>query len=68
MGNTKCFRLFLVLLCMILFELVAHAQRAPTPEESRRLLVEEDIISAGVKNPRVLDAIRNTPRDRKSTR
>jgi protein-L-isoaspartate(D-aspartate) O-methyltransferase len=62
MGNSKRFRLLLVLLCMILFDVVAHAQRAPTPEESRRLLVEEDIISAGVKNPRVLDAIRNTPR------
>jgi protein-L-isoaspartate(D-aspartate) O-methyltransferase len=40
----------------------AHAQRGATPAESRRLLVEEDIIPAGVTNPRVLDAIRNTPR------
>ena len=38
------------------------AARGPTPEEARTQMVNEEIVAAGVKNPRVIAAMRATPR------
>ncbi len=40
----------------------ARAQSRQALEEARRRMVDEEIEAAGVKNPRVLDAMRKTPR------
>ena len=46
---------------LLLAPAVAWAQgRAWT--EARNKMVDEDIVGAGVKNPRVIDAMRKTPR------
>jgi protein-L-isoaspartate(D-aspartate) O-methyltransferase len=53
-----------VLLAAIFFGCeAALAQRQPdNPSAARRLLVERDIVTAGITNQRVIDAILNTPR------
>ncbi|MGA2621903.1 MAG: protein-L-isoaspartate(D-aspartate) O-methyltransferase [Thermoguttaceae bacterium] len=39
-----------------------HAPRKPTLAEARNRMVDDEIVGAGVKNPRVIEAMRNTPR------
>ncbi|MHB1038039.1 MAG: protein-L-isoaspartate(D-aspartate) O-methyltransferase [Pirellulales bacterium] len=41
---------------------VALAQTRPNFDEARRRMVDEEIVAAGVTNPRVIEAMRSTPR------
>lgn len=57
----KAFRLgfFAVLLAMAK---LGHSQPAPNWTELRSAMVDKEIVGAGIKNPRVVEAMRNTPR------
>jgi protein-L-isoaspartate(D-aspartate) O-methyltransferase len=47
---------------IMLFAGPAGAQTARQIEEAREKMVQDEIVAAGVKNPRVLDSVRKTPR------
>jgi protein-L-isoaspartate(D-aspartate) O-methyltransferase len=56
-----------VIACSTLLTLVccaapAAAQNQKQLEEARNRMVDEEIVAAGVKNPRVIDSVRKTPR------
>jgi protein-L-isoaspartate(D-aspartate) O-methyltransferase len=52
----------LAVLVLALLDTAARAQPAQALVEARHKMVDEEIARAGVKNPRVLEAARNTPR------
>ena len=54
-------RIFLIFCLMILVPLTIVAQDY---EAERRNMVDQQILNRGIRNPRVLDAIRNVPRHR----
>jgi protein-L-isoaspartate(D-aspartate) O-methyltransferase len=55
----QCLVCFLVL---ALGATSAMAQSRSSSEAARNKMVDEEIVAAGVKNPRVIEAMRNTPR------
>ena len=55
-------KLIISLLLMLLSPLPLFAQTAANFEEWRKKMVQEEIANAGVKNERVIEAMRNTPR------
>lgn len=53
---------FISLFALMLLPVASHAQTAAQLESARHRMVEEVVIGAGVKDRRVLQSIRNTPR------
>ncbi len=49
---------------MLLTATAGLAQSRATMEQERNRMVDEEIVAAGVKNPRVIEAMRDTPRPR----
>lgn len=55
------FRLLLATFCLL--PSLAAAQQGHSPmDEARRKMVDEEIVGGGVKNPRVIQSMRDTPR------
>jgi protein-L-isoaspartate(D-aspartate) O-methyltransferase len=50
------------LLLALLFPPAAQAQTRAAFDEARNRMVDEEIVGAGIKNKRVIEAMRNTPR------
>ncbi len=53
---------FLALVALVATNSPAHAQARTAFEEARNRMVDEEIVSAGVTNPRVIEAMRRVPR------
>jgi protein-L-isoaspartate(D-aspartate) O-methyltransferase len=54
--------LFTILFLVALIPLQLLAQSAATFEQQRKRMVDEEIVNAGVKNERVIESMRTTPR------
>jgi len=52
----------LSLILLLVGPISASAQTRSVYEEARNKMVDEEIVAAGVKNPKVIEAMRNTPR------
>ncbi len=53
---------FACFLALALAASAANAQSRAAMESARNKMVDDEIVDAGVKNPRVIEAMRNTPR------
>jgi protein-L-isoaspartate(D-aspartate) O-methyltransferase len=58
----KIYRLVAYLLAVAMLPVSAFAQSAASFEQARKKMVDEEVAGAGVKNERVLDSMRRTPR------
>jgi protein-L-isoaspartate(D-aspartate) O-methyltransferase len=61
-GTTRLLFASLAAAGLALGALTALAQSHSSTETARNKMVDEDIVAAGIKNPRVIESMRNTPR------